>query len=278
MDALREINHMVKSAQVWGYFAPAHDPKAAKNFKDQSVAALKPVVSAVKSVMPKVYTLDDTAKKYADRYFVSDPYYHNILVGGANAGGSGIKGLSSLPFGVLAKGDNKALFRNGEIDKIKKEIVGALEAGKHPRVIGHSWGGADVANLAKYFPGVPFIALDPVSWKNNIEKSPDNLTVFLPEDTSIKGTLRQDGENLTSRLAPIFGHRWNAPEGNVVRYKGGHVVGLNNAITQYMIEKWKERDPENFHKYYDKDGNRLPYMTSDSGSNTKHDIPVAKTP
>ena len=199
------------------------------------------------------HTLWDTEKRYQDRYHVSDPYYHNILVGGANAGGYGLKGASDLPFGVVSKGPNRELFMNGEIDKIEAAIAASLKRGEHPRVFGHSWGGADVANLAAKYPKIPFIALDPVSWTDTLDEYPDNLTVFFPKD----GT--NVGDNILARLAPVVGHRWRLPKkGRVIRYDGGHTSGVDEAVDAFNYREWARRDPVGFLSYYDEDGNRRP--------------------
>lgn len=213
------------------------------------------------------YTLWDTEKDYQDRQHVSDPYFHNILVGGANAGGEGFLGMSVMPFGVLSKGPNREVFRNGQVDEIKAAIKASLERGEHPRVVGHSWGGSTVANLSKEYPNIPFIAADPVSWTGTMDEYPDNLTVLFPNP----GT---DQDDLTfAKLAPIFGHRWSMPKkGRVVRYDGGHVAGINEALDKLNYREWAKRDPMSFFGYYDEEGNRrpdVPKATVASGANVQ---------
>ena len=127
------------------------------------------------------YSLDEEAAKYPDEE--SDPHYYNILVGGANAAGEGFTALSALPFGVFAKGDNKELFCNGEVQEIRNAIERAAKRGKNVRVFGHSWGGAVVANLAPEYPEIPFYALDPVSWTGVPDEIPRNLTIYHPRGT-----------------------------------------------------------------------------------------------
>ena len=177
----------------------------------------------------KVYDLDDEAKKYPNDE--SDPYYYNILVGGANAGGEGFKGLSALPFGVLAKGQNRELIRNGEIKRIRDSIESALKDGKHVRVVGHSWGGGDVARLAKEYPDVPFFSLDPVSWTGRLKELPKNLTIVRPDGS-------MNGFDLP-RGAQVFGGQWpliQKGEGKTVVIPGDHVTGYGPWLTRMNRE------------------------------------------
>ena len=172
----------------------------------------------------KTYSLDDEAAKYPNE--VSDPNYYNILVGGANAAGKGFTALSGLPFGVFAKGDNKELFRNDEVGKIRKAIERAVKQGKNVRVFGHSWGGATVARLAPEYPDVQFYALDPVSWTGIPDEIPKNLTIYRP-----RGTKTID----VPRLAQILGHQWpviTKGEGKTVFYDGDHFLGLRREMNE----------------------------------------------
>lgn len=177
------------------------------------------------------YTLNDTVRSSGSQQ--SDPYYYNILVGGANAGGGGIDGLSYLPFGVLAKGDNRVLFRHNQEAEIRKAIDDALAKGLHPRVVGHSWGGGTVANLAKDYPDVPFWSLDPVGWFNRPKSLPKNLTVFRPSEKS------DQDERLGAVLAPIFGGRWPViDKDRTVEYHGGHVEGIDDLVNGRVKSEW----------------------------------------
>ncbi len=180
----------------------------------------------------KTYSLDGEAAKYPDEE--SDPHYYNILVGGANAAGEGFTALSGLPFGVLAKGDNKELFRNGEVQEIRNAIERAVKLGKCVRVVGHSWGGATVARLASEYPDIPFYALDPVSWTGVLDEIPKNLTIYHP-----KGTDDFDAP----RLAQILGRQWpiiTKGEGKTVYYNGDHFLGLRpgmNALNKRIRDE-----------------------------------------
>ena len=173
------------------------------------------------------YSLDEEAAKYPDEE--SDPHYYNILVGGANAAGEGFTALSALPFGVFAKGDNKELFRNGEVQEIRNAIERAAKRGKNVRVFGHSWGGATVARLAPEYPDIPFYALDPVSWTGIPDEIPKNLTIYHP---------RGNDDFDYPRLAQILGRQWpviTKGEGKTVFYDGDHFLGLRpemNALNQ----------------------------------------------
>ena len=198
--------------------------EAAKDIGDEIEYQLKPI------------TLDDEAARYDDN---NDPYYHNILVGGANAGGKGFFGISALPFGVLAKGKNRQLFRNGQIDKIRKAIEDAKASGKNPRVVGHSWGGADVAGLAEDYPTVPFIALDPTSWGGRLDKTPKNLTIFRPKEPK-----SWSKNTTTGYLAQVLGGEWpkiDKGEGKTIEYDGGHVSGIGAALNDYVKKIWNDR-------------------------------------
>ena len=166
----------------------------------------------------KTYYLDDEAAKYRDEE--SDPHYYNILVGGANAAGEGFTALSGLPFGIFAKGDNKELFRNGEVQEIRYAIERAVKQGRCVRVFGHSWGGATVARLASEYPDIPFYALDPVSWTGVLDEIPPNLTIYHP---------RGNDDFDLPRLAQILGRQWpiiTKGEGKTVYYDGDHFLGL----------------------------------------------------
>ena len=172
----------------------------------------------------KTYSLEDEAARNPDEEI--DPRYYNILVGGANAGGKGFTALSALPFGVFAKGDNKELFRNGEVQKIRKAIERAVRHGKKVRVFGHSWGGATVARLAPEYPDIPFYALDPVSWTGIPKEIPKNLTIYHP---------RGNKDIAIPRLAQIFGHQWpviTKGEGKTVLYDGDHFLGLRREMNE----------------------------------------------
>lgn len=182
----------------------------------------------------KVYHLEDEAAKYPDEE--SDPYYHNILVGGCNAGGEGFKGLSALPFGVLAKGSNRELFRNGEIEKIRAAIEKARKNGKNVRVVGHSWGGGDVARMAADYPDIPFVSIDPVSWTGRLDSLPKNLTILRPDGST-------DGWD-TNKGAQIFGGQWphiTKGEGRTITYAGDHTTGAGRALTQLHNEVRNQR-------------------------------------
>lgn len=182
----------------------------------------------------KTLTIDDEAKNYQND--VSDPYYHNILVGGANAGGTGFTALSRLPFGVLAKAPNREVFRNGEVEKIREAIDRAIKGGKHVRVLGHSWGGADVARMAKDYPDIPFFALDPVSWTGRIDSLPKNLTILRPDGSD-------DGFD-PDRLAQIFGGQWpkiEKGEGKTVVIPGSHTTGFAPWLTKMNKRVMDER-------------------------------------
>lgn len=178
------------------------------------------------------YSLDGEAAKYPDEE--SDPHYYNILVGGANAAGEGFTALSGLPFGVFAKGDNKELFCNGEVQEIRNAIERAVKLGRCVRVFGHSWGGATVARLASEYPDIPFYALDPVSWTGVLDEIPKNLTIYHP-----KGTDDFDAP----RLAQILGRQWpiiTKGEGKTVYYDGDHFLGLRpelNALNRRVRDE-----------------------------------------
>ena len=172
----------------------------------------------------RTYSLDEEAAKYPDEE--SDPHYYNILVGGANAAGEGFTALSALPFGVFAKGDNKELFRNGEVQEIRNAIERAAKRGKNVRVFGHSWGGATVAKLAPEYPDIPFYALDPVSWTGVLDEIPKNLTIYHP---------RGNDDFDYPRLAQILGRQWpiiTKGEGKTVFYDGDHFLGLRPEMNE----------------------------------------------
>ena len=180
------------------------------------------------------YSLDEEAAKYPDEE--SDPHYYNILVGGANAAGEGFTALSALPFGVFAKGDNKELFCNGEVQEIRNAIERAAKRGKNVRVFGHSWGGATVARLAPEFPDIPFYALDPVSWTGIPDEIPQNLTIYHP-----RGTDDFD----YPRLAQILGRQWpiiTKGEGKTVYYDGDHFLGLRSEMNELNRRVRDERE------------------------------------
>ena len=179
------------------------------------------------------YSLEEEAAKYPDKE--SDPRYYNILVGGANAAGEGFTALSGLPFGVLAKGDNKELFSNSEVQEIRNAIERAVKRGKCVRVFGHSWGGATVARLAAEYPDIPFYALDPVSWTGVIEEIPKNLTIYHPLGT-------EDFD--APRLAQIFGGQWpiiTKGEGKTEYYEGDHFLGLRPGMNELNEKIRNER-------------------------------------
>lgn len=189
------------------------------------------------------FTLEDTADRYPG--LTSDEHYHNILVGGANAAGKGFYGLSYLPFGVLAKGKNRELFRHNQKEEIKKAITKALLSGKTPRVVGHSWGGAAVAGMADEFPAVQFHALDPVSWTGRLKEIPENLTIYRPSEFSQKH--ERDFTDLTQTLkylATRIGGRWPKIEkgpGRTVEYLGDHVNGLDEVCNDINMEQRARR-------------------------------------
>ena len=170
------------------------------------------------------YSLDEEAAKYPEEKV--DPRYYNILVGGANAGGEGFTALSALPFGVFAKGDNKELFCNDEVQQIRKAIERAARQGKNVRVFGHSWGGATVAKMALEYPEIPFYALDPVSWTGVLDELPKNLTIYHP---------RGNDDFDFPRLAQILGRQWpviTKGEGKTILYDGDHFVGLRPEMNE----------------------------------------------
>ena len=194
------------------------------------------VVNRWKDWIKPKYTLDNV---FQFGYYKNDPFYHNILVGGSMAGGDNfITGASMLPFGNLANSESKVLFRWNEMDKVKKEIEKALSAGKHPRVVGHSWGGANIAGIAKDYPDVPFISLDPTSWTGRLDSTPSNLTIFRPSKNSY------NTDYLLARLAPVFGGRWPIipGQGNIEEYDGGHVSGVDEAISRYVHDVRVKRE------------------------------------
>jgi len=220
--------------RIWASYDPRHPmggPSARRTYSKVDDFGIKP------------HTLEEEAESKrlveAIRDGVikdTDQGYYNILVGGANAGGKGFQGLSSLPFGVLARGKNRKLFRNGQIKEIRQEIEKALaeykkavqrgEKGRLVRVVGHSWGGADVARLAKDYPGVHFIAADPVSWTGVIDSVPKNLTILRP--TSSKNLLSIGG------WAQLLGHQWpriGKGEGEEIVYEGDHVNGISDWLS-----------------------------------------------
>ena len=181
------------------------------------------------------YSLDDEVKRHVAADEESDPRYYNILVGGANAAGEGFTALSVLPFSVLAKGDNKELFCNDEVDQIRIAIERAARRGKNVRVFGHSWGGATVANLAREYPEIPFYALDPVSWTGVLDELPRNLTIYHP---------RGNDDVDFPRLAQIFGGQWpviTKGEGKTILYDGDHILGLRSEMRK-LNEGMKKRE------------------------------------
>lgn len=198
------------------------------------------------------FTLEDEARQYKDEdlkssglYQDSDPYYHNILVGGANAAGRGFTALSALPFGILAKGRNRELFRNGQVKEVESAIENALSQGRHPRVAAHSWGASSVFHLALKYPEVPFILADPVSWMGVPKSIPKNVTILRPDNSNSEGSsIKRNGLINTGRLAQIFGHQWpriEKGEGKTVTYKGDHTVGVGPAITALVEKERRER-------------------------------------
>ena len=180
-------------------------------------------------------TLEDEARRYD---MPNDPYYHNLLMAGANAGGNGFFGISDMPFGVVSKGENRQLFRNGQIKELRAALDAAIANGKHARVIGHSWGGADIAGIAKDYPEIPFYALDPVSWGGRPDKLPNNLTVLRPKDTGITNP----NDTVLGWLAAKVGGRWPKIEGGkTIYYDGGHVGGVGNAMNRIIAKEWIKR-------------------------------------
>lgn len=201
------------------------------------------------------FTLEDEARLYKDEdlkaiglYPDSDPYYHNILVGGANAGGKGFTALSSLPFGILAKGRNRELFRNGQVKEVQAAIEKALSEGRHPRVVGHSWGASSVFHLADKYKDVPFILADPVSWTGVPKSIPKNVTILRPDNSSSEGSsIKRNGWINTGRLAQIVGHQWPKilkGEGRTLIYRGDHTVGVGPTITALVEKERRRRDNE----------------------------------
>lgn len=175
---------------------------------------------------------------------INDPYYFNILVGGANAAGKGFFGLSQMPFGVAMEGDNHAIFRHNQEEDIKKAISVALGKGLHPRVFGHSWGGATVARLAELFPGVPMYALDPTSWTGRIDRTPKNLTICRPYIMRDGNTVPGMRDKPLGELAPVFGGRWpriDKGEGHTLEYVGSHVNGLDEAVDEIIRTTMEKR-------------------------------------
>lgn len=177
----------------------------------------------------------------------------DFLVGGANAAGRGLNGLSSLPFGAAITGKIK-LYRHNQGDKLRSDLIKYLNNMKDgdptPRVIGHSWGGATVANLAREFQdkNVPFIALDPVSRFGRLQEYPKNLTVFQPTENS------DSGDNLASKLARIFGGAWPVlpdDNGKTIRYDGGHVDGVDYALNNFLRQQLQEEQTEKMKKNMD---------------------------
>lgn len=159
--------------------------------------------------------------------------YVDFLVGGANAFGRGIEGLSGLPFGPAITGDIRA-YRHNQGDELKRDLRAYLDkmkpGDKIPRVWGHSWGGSTVANIASEFPNVQFNALDPVSRFHRLDKYPDNLRVFQPE-----GNGEMDNTTIFNSLARTVGGAWPVlpPEkGKTIRYKGDHINGIDSAICE----------------------------------------------
>ncbi|MBQ1511621.1 MAG: hypothetical protein IIZ54_12195 [Selenomonadaceae bacterium] len=175
-------------------------------------------------------TLDTTARRYGG---VDDPGWHNILVGGAAAAGTGLRGLSYLPFGILSKGKgNNELYRFNELDKIRAAIDKATSNNKNVRVFGHSYGGATVANIAKDYPNVPVYALDPVGWFDRLDKIPKNLTIVRPNPEYVS-----TGDGIVARLAPLIGGRWPILKDQKERYMlydGGHVSGVDLAVNKIV--------------------------------------------
>lgn len=173
--------------------------------------------------------------------FLKGPYV-DFVVGGANAAGRGIQGISYLPFGPAMTGDYR-LYRNDQMAKLRKDLTSYLKTLKdgdpRPRVWGHSWGGSAVANLAKEFPDVSFTALDPVSWFNRLDKYPDNLRVFQPNPATASKE-----KDLPSRLARIFGGAWPtlpADKGKTIMYDGGHCEGVEEAVTALLRREYDDR-------------------------------------
>ena len=203
---------------------------------------------ALYSIFKKPLTIEDVAKLYRDEV-ETDPYYHEILVGGAGAGGTGLKGVSALPFGILSKAKNKDVFRHDQVEEIEKRIRQLIAEGKHPRVWGHSWGGAAIAGLAPKFKDVKFHALDPVSWTGIPDRLPDNLTIYRPKETGFLDELVTSGP--VTALATHLGHRWplKAEGGRYVSYRGDHVSGIEDAISDAHDLEFMQRDPKAFNDY-----------------------------
>ena len=231
-------NFMSKQAQAPGNFLIGYEQAKRESKKLRGVTD---TADKIRTILDNPITLDDEARSATGE---SDPYFYNILVGGANAGGKGILGRSALPFGVLSKGTNRKLFRHNQKRQIRQEIDNALKNGLHPRVVGHSWGGSTVANIAEDYPDVPFYAMDPVSWTHRIDKTPKNLTIYYPIKGSEKESL------LAVRLAPILGGRWPENikgEGRIRYYSGDHVEGVSDAVTGINNENMKT-DRENMNQ------------------------------
>ena len=170
-------------------------------------------------------------------------HHVDFLVGGANAAGRGLNGLSYLPFGAAITGDFK-LYRHDQGDKLIRDLKEYLKNMKPgdptPRVFGHSWGGSTVANIAKEFPNVQFNAIDPVSWFNRLSEYPANLRVFQPDEDS---DTNEDWQNTAAR---VVGGAWPVlPEsaGNTVRYKGGHVQGVEEAVNEALAADLRRENP-----------------------------------
>jgi len=240
---------MQKLAQTWGYFAPAHEANASRENHESAIALKNKAKDALKNAIGPLthqYTLEDTAHQNSG---FNDPYYHNILVGGANAGGKGIFGLSYLPFGVAAKGNNQQLLRWNDAKKIKEAIDKAVSEGKNVRVFGHSWGGSTVSNIAKDYPGIPFYALDPVSRLNRLKSIPSNLTILRPRENT------DADEYWTNKLAPLIGGRWPKVESQpdrYVEYNGGHVLGVDDAVNRIISSEMSKRIMPNTWDYFAK--------------------------
>ena len=181
---------------------------------------------------------------YSQKNFA--PQNSRSLLIGVGGYGEGNGGMGARYFDWMRDKPNTLFLRHDESDRLR-DILNAARQSKIPAVVmGHSYGGASVANLAHEYPEVFFVATDPVSrFKEFKDVTRDNLMYQMPR--SIDPLRHPEYGNIISAL----GGRWHPPYDSTMYYNSPYhaddaadksLEGVSRMAQDWMVSGMSAED------------------------------------
>ena len=120
-----------------------------------------------------------------------------------------------------------AMVNNGDSAMLASVVSKITDKGGIPVVVGHSHGGKLAAGFLQQHPEISGYLIDPVSYTGR--RHPDNTTIFTPDPSTAH-------EKAIENFWADVGGRWNMSGPGTFTYRGGHDVGMDDIIKDFIAK------------------------------------------